>query len=156
MRALVQRVSKASVSVEGKTVGECERGYMILFCAVEGDVEADIDLLAHKTVNLRINRDEAGKMNKSILETGGEVLCISQFTLAADTRKGNRPSFIKAMPPETASKYYDMYCDALKALGVKHIGKGIFGADMAVSLVNDGPVTVMLDTDTWRRGESGN
>lgn len=151
MKALIQRVLSASVSVDGKTVGECKRGYMILFCAVEGDGEEDIDLLARKTVNLRINRDEDGKMNKSITEIGGEVLCISQFTLAADTRKGNRPSFIKAMEPETASLYYDKYCGALQSLGVRSVGKGVFGAEMKVSLINDGPVTVMLDTDVWKR-----
>lgn len=150
MKALIQRVLSASVSVDGKTVGECKKGYMILFCAVEGDSEDDIDLLARKTVNLRINKDEEGKMNKSILETGGEVLCISQFTLAADTKKGNRPSFIKAMEPGTASYYYDKYCKALQTAGVK-VQKGVFGAEMKVSLINDGPVTVMLDTDTWKR-----
>ena len=150
MRALIQRVSNASVKVDGKTVGECKNGYMILFCAVEGDREEDIELLARKTVNLRVFDDENGKMNLSILDIGGEVLCISQFTLAADTRKGNRPSFIKAMAPDTASKYYDKYCLTLKNLGVKSVGKGIFGADMKVSLLNNGPVTVMLDTDVWK------
>lgn len=151
MKALIQRVLSASVSVDGKTVGECKKGYMILFCAVEGDSEGDIELLARKTVNLRINRDEDGKMNKSITEISGEVLCISQFTLAADTKKGNRPSFIKAMEPETASLYYDKYCDALQSLGVRSVSKGVFGAEMKVSLINDGPVTVMLDTDAWKR-----
>ena len=152
MRALIQRVLESSVSVDGKITGKCKRGYMILFCAVEGDTEKEIDLLARKTVSLRVNEDEFGKMNKSILETGGEVLCISQFTLAADTRKGNRPSFIKAMEPESASLFYDIYCEKLKELGVKRVEKGIFGADMKVSLINDGPVTVMLDTDTWKKG----
>lgn len=151
MKALIQRVLSSSVKVEGRTVGECRKGYMILFCAVEGDTLSDIEFLARKTVNLRINEDEAGKMNKSILETGGEVLCISQFTLAADTKKGNRPSFVKALKPEIASKYYDDFCSALKMLGVKRVEKGIFGADMKVSLINDGPVTVMLDTDTWKK-----
>lgn len=151
MKALIQRVLSASVSVDGKTVGECKKGYMILFCALEGDGEDDIDFLARKTVNLRINEDEAGKMNKSIIEIGGEVLCISQFTLAADTRKGNRPSFIKALEPEIASLYYDKYCDALRNLGVEKVDKGVFGAEMKVSLINDGPVTVMLDTDVWKR-----
>lgn len=150
MRALIQRVSNASVKVDGKTVGECQNGYMILFCAVEGDREEDIELLARKTVNLRVFDDKDGKMNLSVLDIGGEVLCISQFTLAADTRKGNRPSFIKAMEPVTASEYYDKYCLTLKNLGVKSVEKGIFGADMKVSLLNDGPVTVMLDTDVWK------
>ena len=150
MKALVQRVLSASVSVDGEVTGSCEKGYMILFCATKGDSEEDIKLLARKTVNLRVLEDENGKMNLSILETGGEVLCISQFTLAADTRKGNRPSFIKAMEPEVASEYYDRYCEELRELGVKSVEKGVFGADMQVSLINDGPVTVMLDTDIWK------
>lgn len=150
MKALVQRVLSASVSVDGEVRGSCKKGYMILFCAVCGDSEEDIKLLARKTVNLRVLEDENGKMNLSILETGGEVLCISQFTLAADTRKGNRPSFIKAMEPEVASEYYDRYCEELRKLGVKSVEKGVFGADMQVSLINDGPVTVMLDTDIWK------
>ncbi len=150
MKALIQRVKKASVSVDGKTVGSCKTGFMILFCAVDGDEYEDIALLARKTVNLRVFRDENDKMNKSVLDIGGEILCVSQFTLAADTKKGNRPSFIKAMAPDTASKYYDDYCGALKKLGVKKVEKGIFGADMEVSILNDGPVTVMLDTDIWK------
>lgn len=152
MKALIQRVLESSVSVDGKVTGKSQKGYLILFCAVEGDTEKELDLLARKTVSLRVNEDEEGKMNKSILETGGEVLCISQFTLAADTRKGNRPSFIKAMEPENASLFYDLYCEKLRELGIKSVEKGIFGADMKVSLINDGPVTVMLDTDVWRKG----
>ena len=151
MRAVIQRVKNASVAVEGKTVGSCGAGYMILFCAVEGDEYADIELLARKTANLRIFEDEDGKMNKSILDVGGTVLCISQFTLAADTKKGNRPSFINAMQPEKASDFYDIYCDTLLNLGVKDVQKGIFGADMQVSLINDGPVTIILDTDIWNK-----
>ena len=151
MRAVIQRVLNADVTVDGKTVGKCQKGYMILFCAVEGDCEEDIELLARKTANLRIFCDENDKMNKSILDIDGEILCISQFTLAADTRKGNRPSFINAMQPDIASVYYDKYCDFLKEFGVKSVQKGIFGANMKVSLVNDGPVTIILDTDTWKR-----
>ena len=154
MRALIQRVQSASVSVNGKIVGKCEKGYMILFCALESDVMDDISLLARKTVNLRIFRDENGKMNKSVLDVGGEILCVSQFTLAADTKKGNRPSFVKAMPPDTASDFYDIYCEELKKLGVKSVQKGVFGADMKVSLINDGPVTIMLDTEVFRRNGS--
>ena len=150
MKALVQRVLRASVSIDGNIVGECKKGYMILFCAVEGDIEKDIELLARKTVNLRVLEDEDGKMNKSILDSGGEVLCISQFTLAADTRKGNRPSFIKAMESDKASLYYDKYCDLLKDFGVKRVEKGVFGADMKVTIINDGPVTIMLDTSVWK------
>lgn len=151
MRAVIQRVKNASVQIDGAVVGKCGIGFMILFCAVEGDTESDIDLLARKTANLRIFEDEDGKMNRSILDINGEVLCISQFTLAADTKKGNRPSFINAMEPVTASKYYDMYCDALKANGVTSVETGEFGADMQVTLTNDGPVTIILDTDVWNK-----
>ncbi len=151
MKALIQRVSKASVRVNNKLCGKCGKGFLILFCAVEGDTESDIELLAKKTVNLRIFEDEEGKMNRSLLDVGGEVLCISQFTLAADTKKGNRPSFIKAMKPDTACEMYDKFCEALKGYGVKSVEKGIFGADMQVSLVNDGPVTVMLDSEIRRK-----
>lgn len=154
MRALIQRVKSASVSVDGNIVGSCNSGYMILFCAVEGDCKKDIELLARKTVNLRVFRDENNKMNKSVLEICGEVLCISQFTLAADTKKGNRPSFIRAMAPESASDFYNSYCDELKRLGVKRVEKGVFGADMEVSLINDGPVTIMLDTEVWNKNGS--
>ena len=107
MRAVIQRVKSASVSVEGKTVGECKNGYMILFCAVNGDTLDDISLLARKVASLRIFCDDCGKMNLSILDVVGEVLCISQFTLAADTKKGNRPSFINACEPKLAEDYYD-------------------------------------------------
>ena len=150
MKALIQRVQSASVSVDSRVVGSCKKGYLILFCAVEGDSEENIEQLARKTVNLRVINDENGKMNKSLLDTGGEVLCISQFTLAADTRKGNRPSFIKALAPDVAAKFYDRYCEELKNLGISRVEKGIFGADMKVTFINDGPVTVMLDTDVWK------
>ncbi len=151
MKALIQRVNSAAVAVDGKTVGSCQEGFLILFCAVEGDRREDIELLARKTVNLRIFCDENDKMNLSILDIGGQVLCISQFTLAADTKKGNRPSFTNAMTSDTASLYYDMFCEKLEAFGVSRVEKGIFGADMKVNLVNDGPVTIMLDTDTWNK-----
>ncbi len=151
MRAVIQRVKNACVAVDGAVIGKCGIGYMILFCAVEGDTESDIELLAKKTANLRIFEDENCKMNKSILDINGEVLCISQFTLAADTKKGNRPSFINAMEPVTAEKYYNLYCEALLANGIKSVETGSFGADMQVSLVNDGPVTIILDTDVWNK-----
>ena len=151
MRAVIQRVECADVSVEGKTVGSCKQGFLVLFCAMKGDGESEMQLLAAKTANLRIFCDEDDKMNKSLLDIDGEVLCISQFTLGADTKKGNRPSFINAMPPDEASRLYDLYCDELLKLGVKRVEKGIFGADMRVSLVNDGPVTIILDTDIWRK-----
>ncbi len=151
MRAVIQRVKNASVEIDGAVVGKCGVGLMILFCAVDGDTESDIELLARKTANLRIFEDQDGKMNKSILDIDGEILCISQFTLAADTKKGNRPSFINAMEPVTAEKYYNLYCDALLSNCIKNVQTGEFGADMQVSLVNDGPVTIILDTDTWNK-----
>lgn len=153
MKAVIQRVKNASVTINGKVEGECQEGYMILFCAVEGDSEEEISLLARKVCLLRIFCDEDDKMNKSILDVDGEILCISQFTLAADTKKGNRPSFINAMAPDKASVYYDKFCDELLNLGVKKVAKGIFGADMQVSLINDGPVTICLDTDIWTKKE---
>ena len=151
MKAVIQRVKNANVAIDGNVVGKCGIGYMILFCAVEGDTEQDIDLLARKTANLRVFEDEDGKMNKSILDIDGEVLCISQFTLAADTKKGNRPSFINAMEPKLAQKYYETFCEALKTNGIKSVETGEFGADMQVTLTNDGPVTIMFDTDVWNK-----
>ena len=153
MKAVIQRVKNANVCIDGKICGECNEGYMILFCAVEGDIEEEISLLARKVAMLRIFCDEDDKMNKSILDVNGEILCISQFTLAADTKKGNRPSFINAMGPDKASEFYDKFCDELLGLGVKKVAKGVFGADMQVSLVNDGPVTICLDTDIWTKKE---
>ena len=149
MKAVIQRVSGASVKVDGNVVGEIGSGYMILLGAAEGDTEEDIEVLAKKTVNLRVFTDSEDKMNLSLLDIDGEALVISQFTLCADVKKGNRPSFIKAMEPQKASEYYDKYCDLLKELGVKRVEKGIFGADMKVSLVNDGPVTILYDTEIW-------
>ena len=151
MKAVIQRVSSASVTVDDNIVGSCNEGYMILFGAAEGDTLEDIEILAKKTVNLRIFRDENDKMNKSILDIDGEALVISQFTLCADVKKGNRPSFINAMQPDLASQYYDIFCEKLKELGVKRVEKGVFGADMKVSLVNNGPVTILFDTEIWRK-----
>lgn len=154
MKAVIQRVESAAVRVDGKTVGSCGKGYMILFGAAEGDAEAEVELLAKKTANLRVFCDENGKMNKSILDIDGEVLAVSQFTLCADVKKGNRPSFIGALEPKSAERLYDLYCEKLKELGVKRVEKGIFGADMKVELINDGPVTILFDTDIWRKNEN--
>lgn len=154
MKAVIQRVESASVKVDGKTVGSCGNGYMILFGAAEGDTEAQAELLAKKTVNLRIFCDENDKMNKSVLDIDGEILAVSQFTLCADVKKGNRPSFISALEPQSAERLYDFYCEKLKELGVKRVEKGIFGADMKVELINDGPVTILFDTDVWRKNEN--
>lgn len=151
MKAVIQRVESASVSVEGKIAGACEKGFMLLFGAAKGDTEADAELLARKTANLRVFCDENGKMNKSVLDIGGGILAISQFTLCADVKKGNRPSFTDALEPQKAEELYDFFCKRLKAEGVSHVQKGVFGADMKVSLVNDGPVTIIFDTEIWRK-----
>lgn len=152
MKAVIQRVTDAAVRVDGETVGTCGKGYMILLGVTENDTKAEAELLAAKTANLRVFCDSDDKMNLSVLDVGGEVLVISQFTLCADTKKGNRPSFIHAMEPVAAKELYEYYCEELQNTGIKHIGRGIFGADMKVSLTNDGPVTVILDTDTWKKG----
>lgn len=145
MKALIQRVSEASVMVEGKVEGRIGKGMLILFCVENGDSEADIELLVRKCIHLRIFDDEQGVMNRTILEAGGEALVISQFTLAASTKKGNRPSYIAAARPEIAVPMYDAFCQLLSAGLGREVQTGIFGADMKVSLVNDGPVTIMLD-----------
>ncbi len=151
MKAVIQRVASADVKVDGKCVGECSKGLMILFGAAEGDSEAEVELLAKKTANLRIFCDQDDKMNLSVLDIGGEILAISQFTLCADVKKGNRPSFINAMEPVEAERLYKLFCEKLREIGVKKVDEGIFGADMQVSLINDGPVTIIYDTDIWRK-----
>lgn len=149
MKAVIQRVTSASVEVEGEIVGSCKKGYMILLGAANGDTETEAELLARKTANLRIFCDENDKMNLSILDIDGEILCISQFTLLADVKKGNRPSFINALEPTEAKRLYEYFCQCLRNLGVKKVDEGVFGGDMKVSLVNDGPVTILYDTDIW-------
>ena len=151
MRAVIQRVTSSSVTVDGKTVGEIKNGYTVLLGVLEGDTEAEAELLARKTALLRVFEDEDGKMNLSVLDVDGEILAVSQFTLCADTKKGNRPSFTPSASPDEANRLYELYCEQLKANGVRKVEKGIFGADMKVSLVNDGPVTICLDTDTWSK-----
>ncbi|MEE8536268.1 MAG: D-aminoacyl-tRNA deacylase [Kiloniellales bacterium] len=145
MKALIQRVSEASVSVEGRAIGRVGRGFLVLFCAEQDDGEGEADTLARKVASLRIFEDEAGKMNRSLLDVGGSALVVSQFTLAADTRRGNRPSFIGAAPPELARALYERFCTRLAGHGVP-VETGEFAAHMAVSLVNDGPVTIWLDS----------
>lgn len=149
MRAVIQRVIESSVSVDGKIVGKSGKGYMILLGVVKGDTEKQAELLARKTASLRVFEDENGKMNKSVLDIDGEILAISQFTLCADCKKGNRPSFTDSEEPENANRLYELYCDELKKNGVRKVEKGIFAADMKVSLINDGPVTICFDTDIW-------
>jgi D-tyrosyl-tRNA(Tyr) deacylase len=151
VRAVVQRVTRAEVKIGGETVGRIERGLMVLVCAMRGDTEAEADLMAAKIAKLRVFRDADGRMNLAIGDVGGAVLAISQFTLAADTSRGNRPGFSTAADPDIGTRLYDRFCDALRAQGLI-VETGRFGAEMAVSLVNDGPVTIMLDTETWRNG----
>ncbi len=145
MKALVQRVSEAGVAVEGRAVAEIGHGLLILFCAEDGDAEDAAVFLARKTAKLRIFDDDAGKMNRSVADVGGGALVVSQFTLAADTRRGNRPSYTGAAPPEAARELYERYCESLAGHGVP-VTRGMFAARMAVRLVNDGPVTIWLDS----------
>lgn len=145
MRLVIQRVLESSVRVDGNVVGSIGPGFMVLCGVEDGDTAEDVRYCIDKTVNLRIFEDEAGKMNRSILDAGGEILAISQFTLHGDVRHGRRPSFIKAARPETAVPLYDAYCDGLREAGV-HVETGIFQTDMKVSLVNDGPVTLLVDS----------
>lgn len=149
MRALIQRVSEASVRVEGETIGAIGAGLLILVCAMEGDGEAEAALLAQKVSKLRIFTDDAGKMNRSVLDVSGAALVVSQFTLAADTRSGNRPGFSCAARPDVGKALYQRFANDLYTLGLS-VATGQFGANMQVGLVNDGPVTIWLDTDTWR------
>ena len=144
MKAVLQRVSSASVTVEQKVVGSIGTGLMILLGVDKGDSQRESEFLARKAVEMRIFPDEAGKMNLSLKEVGGSVLLISQFTLAADWKKGRRPSFIRAAEPSEGQRLYEHFAGVLKAAGVP-VQTGVFGAHMDVSLVNDGPVTLILD-----------
>ena len=144
MRALLQRVREASVTVEGRKVGAIGPGLLVLLGVGRGDGEAEAVALADRIAGLRIFEDPGGKMNLSLLETHRAALVVSQFTLYADTRKGRRPSFIDAAPPDEARRLYARACDALRALGV-HVEEGIFAAEMQVALINDGPVTIQLE-----------
>lgn len=146
MRVILQRVLSANVKVDGNTVGQIGKGYMVLFGACVGDTLEDALLLAKKTAQLRVFSDNNDKMNLSISDINGEALVISNFTLYADSKKGRRPSFSNAAPPTLASELYDEYCNFLNQNGIQNVRKGIFGADMKVELINDGPVTIILDT----------
>ena len=150
MKAVIQRVKYAQVSVDGETVGKVGEGYMILVGVQAGDADADAEILARKTANLRVFTDENEKMNRSVLDIDGEILAISQFTLCADVKKGNRPSFIGAAEPCEADRLYNLYCDELLKNGVRKVEKGMFGAHMEVELLNNGPVTILYDTEMWR------
>ena len=143
MRALIQRVSSASVSVDGNVVGEIGPGLLVLVCAMQGDTEKQSQWLAQKAVKLRIFRDEEGRMNRSVLDAGGAALVVSQFTLAAET-KGNRPGFSTAAAPDDGKRLYEHFSAEIAAQGVT-VANGVFGADMKVALVNDGPVTIWME-----------
>lgn len=146
MRVVLQRVSAANVVVDNRTVGEIGTGLVALVGIERGDCETEVRFLAQKTVELRIFSDEEGKMNRSLVDVGGEVLAVSQFTLLADWRKGRRPGFKRAAEPEEGKRLYEHYVQVLRELGV-NVATGIFAADMKVSLTNDGPVTLVLDTN---------
>lgn len=146
MRVILQRVRRGSVTVEGKVTGAVETGFVALVGVTHGDTRTEAELLARKTAHLRVFEDEQGKMNLSALEVGGGMLVISQFTLYADSRKGRRPSFIDAAPPETASPLVDYYAERLRAEGITRVENGVFGAMMLVEIHNDGPVTIILDS----------
>jgi D-tyrosyl-tRNA(Tyr) deacylase len=145
VKIVLQRVSRASVTVGGELVSEVGPGLLLLVGVAEGDGEAEALWLAEKVAGLRVFNDEAGKMNLSVTEVGGAVLAVSQFTLLADTRKGKRPSFVAAAPPEEAEGLFDRFCDLLAQRGAAPLKKGRFGAMMEVALVNDGPVTIVLE-----------
>src|SRR3954468_23089962 len=149
MRAVCRGVSEGRVRVSDETVGEIGRGLCILLGIARGDEEADADRLAGKVARLRLFPDEQERFDRSLLDTGGAALVVSQFTLIADTSRGNRPSFTDAAPPSEAQALYERFCAALVALGVL-VERGVFGARMAVELVNDGPVTIVLDLDALR------
>ena len=146
MRALIQRVTDASVSIDGKIVGQCGKGYLILLGVGDGDGKAQIERLWLKIFKMRIFEDESGKTNLSLADVGGEVLVVSQFTLYANCKKGNRPSFTQAGAPQVAEELYEAFVERARA-DVVHVQTGKFGAMMQVSLTNDGPFTIWLDTD---------
>lgn len=145
MRAVVQRVTDADVSVEGKITGSVKKGFVVLLGVEDGDSEKDADYIIDKVTGLRVFDDAEGKMNLSVTDIGGEVLAVSQFTLLGDVRKGKRPSFIKAARPEEAKALYEYFVSGIRAKGI-HVGEGVFQAEMLVRINNDGPVTILLDS----------
>ncbi len=145
MRCVVQKVNSSSVTVDGKLINKIGRGLNVLVGFTHDDTDKDIEYMAHKVVNLRIFEDENDVMNKSVIDVGGEILSISQFTLYGDAKKGNRPSYIKALSGDKAEPMYNEFCDMLNEY--VHTEKGVFGADMKVEILNDGPATILLDTD---------
>ena len=150
MKAVLQRVLSASVECEGKTVSEIGKGFMVLLGVTKTDTQAEADILASKIAGLRIFEDENGKMNLSLDEVGGKIIVVSNFTLCADCKHGKRPSFINAQRPVLANELYEYFIKKLKFYGVPEVGTGVFGGDMQVHIQNDGPVTLILDTDDWK------
>lgn len=151
MKVLLQRVRRAAVSVDGEVVGAIASGFLALVGVADGDTEAEAELLASRTVNMRVFSDDDGKMNLSVADAGGGILVVSQFTLMGDTRRGRRPSFVRAAAPDVASALVDCFADSVAGLGIE-TARGRFGADMQIDLVADGPVTLMLDSSEKRRG----
>jgi D-tyrosyl-tRNA(Tyr) deacylase len=150
MRVILQRVSEGSVTVEGQIVGAIENGFVALVGLTHGDTKSEVEILAKKTANLRVFEDADGKMNLSALDVGAGILVISQFTLYADSRKGRRPSFTDAAKPEEAAPLVEYFADCLAKEGIQRIGKGIFGAMMQVKIINEGPVTILLDSEDFK------
>lgn len=146
MRSVIQRTLKASVTINGETVASIEYGLLILLGVEEGDSQEDVAWLAGKISRMRIFSDEDGKMNRSVVEAGGDVIVVSQFTLHASTKKGNRPSFLRSAAPAVSEPLYLEFCAAMETETGKPVGRGVFGADMKVALVNDGPVTILIDS----------
>lgn len=146
MRVVVQRCSRAEVRIDGETVGQIGTGFLLLVGVTDGDTQAQADILARKVAQMRVFEDSEGKMNLALKDVNGAILSISQFTLYADCKKGNRPSFIRAARPETASPLYDYFNSLLRSQYGLHVETGRFGADMKVDFINDGPVTILLDS----------
>ena len=153
MRAVVQRVTSSSVSVGGEMVSSIGKGFNILLGVVQGDTDSEAQILAEKISRLRVFEDDNGKMNLGVNDIGGAALVVAQVTLCADCKKGNRPSFTSSAPPDEAKRLYELFCAELIKNGIKNVQTGIFAADMAVSIENDGPVTIILDTDIWKVGK---
>ena len=149
MKAVIQRVSSAKVEVEGELIGSCGRGLLVLLGVAQGDTEADLDRMLQKMIKLRIFEDENGKMNRSVQDVDGEMLVVSQFTLLANYKHGNRPDYLGAAAPAEANRLYELFVEKAKAY-VKHVGHGQFGADMKVSLLNDGPVTIVMESEVLK------
>ena len=152
MKAVIQRVLNAKVTVNEQITGEIGKGFLVLLGVMEDDTESEMKLMAKKVSQLRVFEDENEKMNLSLGDVGGSVLVVSQFTLCADVSHGRRPSFIKSARPEKANKLYEQFVCELHEWGIDNVQTGIFGADMAVELLNDGPVTIIMDTDEWKTG----